>query len=139
MHTSAAQSRRCFGSCSFQSSSMGRLIRASVYAANARNYFISTDLKEAGGSAAAGHLSCAAKKGNPKKAAPGVAPRIHGVPLRCLPRWGDCATRPGEAHTTCLTAGLEQCSSNAPHRAELLGAPQGEKGKDDSPAFYECC
>src|SRR5258706_1074023 len=25
--------------------------------------------------------------------------------------------------------GLEQCSSKAPHQVELLGAPQGEKGK----------
>jgi hypothetical protein len=83
-------------------------------------------LEQAGGSPAAGHLSCAAKKGNRKKAAPGVAPRVRGVPPCCLPRWGDCATRPGEAHTTCLTAGLEQCSSTSPHRVELLGAPQGE-------------
>ena len=40
----------------------------------------------AGGSPAADYLSCAAKKGNPKKAAPGVAPRIRWVPLCCLPR-----------------------------------------------------
>src|SRR5258706_11444635 len=85
-------------------------------------------MKEAGGSPAAGHLSCAAKKGNRKKAAPGVAPRIRGVTLCCLPRWGDCATRPGEAHTTCLPMGLEQSSSTSPHRVELLGAPHGGNG-----------
>jgi hypothetical protein len=84
---------------------------------------------EAGGSPAAGHFPCAAKESNQRKAAPGVAPRIHGVPLCCLPRCGDCATRPGEAHTTRLTAGLEQCSSTSPHRVEQLGAPQGEKSK----------
>ena len=59
---------------------------------------------------------------------------IQWVPLRCLTRCGDCATRPGEAHTTCLTAGLEQCSSTAPHRVELLGAPQGEPEKQ-KPSF----
>src|SRR5260221_4152084 len=93
-------------------------------------------MKSAGGSPAAGHLSCAAKKGNRKKAAPGVAPRVHGVPLRCLPRWGDCATRPGEAHKTCLTAGLGQCSSTPPDRVELLGAPQGEQERSRAYGFY---
>src|SRR3954466_6487391 len=52
------------------------------------------------------------------------APLLRGY-LRCLTRCGDYATRPGEAHTTCLTAGLVQCSSKAPHRVELLGATQG--------------
>jgi len=42
--------------------------------------------EEAGGSPAAGHLSCAAKKGNPKKAAPEVAPSYQRVTLRCLSR-----------------------------------------------------
>ena len=69
---------------------------------------------EAGGSPAAGHLSCAAKKGDRKKAAPEVAPRIHGVPLCCLTRLGGCGTRPGEAHTTRLTAGLEQVFAENP-------------------------
>ena len=78
------------------------------------------------GSPVAGHFSCAAKKSNQKKATPGVAPRVRGVTLCCLSRCGDCATRPGKAHTTCLAMGLEQCSSTSPHRDELLGAPQGE-------------
>src|SRR5882724_3989389 len=60
----------------------------------------------AGGCPAAGHLSCAAKKGNRKKAAPGVAPRIRGVTLCCLPRWGNCGTRPDRAHKTCPVMGL---------------------------------
>src|SRR5258706_4443112 len=43
---------------------------------------------ETGGSPVAGYLSCAAKKGNPKKAAPGAAPLIQGVSLCCLTRQG---------------------------------------------------
>ena len=42
--------------------------------------------------------------------APGVAPRIHGVPLCCLTRQGGCGTRPGRAHATCPAMGLEQSS-----------------------------
>ena len=83
-------------------------------------------IQEAGGSPAAGHFPCAAKESNQRKAAPGVAPRIRGVTLCCLPRQGGCGTRPGEAHTTRLTAGLEQSSPTSPCRVELLGAPQGE-------------
>jgi len=48
-----------------------------------------------------------------KEGRPGVAPTIQWVTLRCLPRWGDCATRPGEAHTTCLTAGLTRFPAGA--------------------------
>src|SRR5262245_26607111 len=76
----------------------------------------------AGGSPAAGPFSCAAKKRNQKKAAPGVA--ALRAPLCCLTRRGG-GTRPGEAHTTCLAAGLEQSSPTSPRRVELLGAPQG--------------
>src|SRR5258706_6198821 len=43
---------------------------------------------ETGGSPVAGYLSCAAKKGNPKKAAPGAAPLIQGVSLCCPTRQG---------------------------------------------------
>ena len=39
------------------------------------------DERAAGGSPAAGHFSCAAKKSNQKKAAPGVAPLVRGVPV----------------------------------------------------------
>src|SRR3954464_13969314 len=46
----------------------------------------------------------------PRKVTKGRPPRCRAhfewVTLCCLPRQGDCATRPGEAHTTCLTAGL---------------------------------
>jgi len=47
-------------------------------------------------------------------------------------------------HTkTCLTAGLDQCSSTSPHRVELLGATQGEakSGVTDFPACHlsPCC
>src|SRR3954469_645267 len=46
----------------------------------------------------------------PRKVTKGRPPRCRAhfewVTLCCLPRCGDCATRPGEAHTTCLTAGL---------------------------------
>ena len=66
---------------------------------------VEANLTAAGGCPAAAYLAWPTKS-NQKKAAPGVAPRIHGVPLCCLPRCGDCGTRPGEAHTTRLTAGL---------------------------------
>src|SRR4051812_20358984 len=68
----------------------------------------------AGGSPAAGHFPCAAKESNQRKAAPGVAPRIHRVSLCCLTRQGGCGTRPGEAHKSCLTAGLEQVLAENP-------------------------
>jgi hypothetical protein len=80
----------------------------------------------AGGSPAAGHFSCAAKKSNQKKAAPGVAPLYRGVSLCCLTRQGGCVTRPGEAHTTRLTAGLEQVLAETPLPIELHGASKGE-------------
>src|SRR5882672_7502508 len=41
-----------------------------------------------------------------KRKPPLVSRPLSGVPLCCLPRRGDCGTRPGEAHTTRLTAGL---------------------------------
>ena len=56
-------------------------VRYSPLPPDARSMFPAT-----GGSSAAGHLSCAAKKGNRKKAAPGGAPRVRGVTLCCLPR-----------------------------------------------------
>ena len=70
--------------------------------------------RSAGGSPAAGHFPCAAKESSQRKAAPGVAPRVRGVTLCCLTRQGGCGTRPGEAHTTRLTAGLEQVLAESP-------------------------
>src|SRR5260221_1338226 len=63
-----------------------------------------------------------------KRMPPLVSRPLSGGSLCCLPRRGDCGTRPGEAHTTRLTAGLEQSSSTSPRRVELLGAPQGGNG-----------
>ena len=91
----------------------------------------------AGGSPAADYFSCAAKKSNQKKAAQVSRLLFEEVTLRCLTRRGDCATRPGKAHTTCLPMGLEQCSSTTPHRVELLGASYGVKLQPHSPASQE--
>jgi len=44
-------------------------------------------LTEAGGSPAAGYFSCAAKKSNQKKAAPGVAPLVRGAPVLPASMW----------------------------------------------------
>src|SRR4051812_16641424 len=53
----------------------------------------------------------------PRKVTKGRPPRcratIQWVPLCCLTRCGDCATRPGEAHKTCLTAGLTRFPAGA--------------------------
>jgi len=55
-----------------------------------RQVYQSTESAEAGGSPAAGYLSCAAKKGNRKKAAPGCrAPQFAGWPCAA---WLDEAT-----------------------------------------------
>jgi len=91
--------------------------------------------KAAGGSPAAGYFSCAAKQSNQKKAAP-VSRPFSGVTLRRLSWQGGCGTRPGEMHTTHLTAGLAQSSPTPPCQAELLGASHGEQRQAPQSCFY---
>ena len=66
------------------------------------------------------------RKGTQKKAAQVSRLLDEEVTLRCLSWQGGCGTRPGEMHTTHLTAGLEQSSPTLPCQAELLGETHGE-------------
>ena len=73
----------------------------------------------AGGSPAAGHFSCSAKKSNQKKAAPG-SPALR-APLRCSP----CRAA-AELALAIPLRGLRQSSPTPPVSAALLGGSQGD-------------
>ena len=74
--------------------------------------------KFAGGWPAASHFSCAAKKSNQKKAAPG-SPALR-APLRCSP----CRAA-AELALAIPLRGLRQSSPTSPGIAALLGGSQG--------------
>ncbi len=86
---------------------------------------ITSKPSDAGGGPAATYFSCAAKKSTQKKAAQVSRLLDEEVTLRCLSWQGGCGTRPGEAHKTRFTAGLEQSSPTPPCQAELLGETHG--------------
>jgi hypothetical protein len=100
----AQRSRRVAPTMYTKSTSRGAAPHAVSYICAAKVNFV-------GGSPTASYFSCFAKQSNQKKATP-AAP-AYGF-LRLNESIGGCATRPGGAHTSRPTAGLEQCSPKSP-------------------------
>ena len=77
-----------------------------------------------GGSPTASHfLLLRQKESNQRKGDPGLPP--FGFPRYFANKRG-CATRPSEAHKTCLTAELKQCSPKPPLAGEISRRRTGE-------------